>query len=792
VTSQSDTLLEGLRVLDLAGEPAAMTGRILADLGAQVIRVEGPGGDPLRNVPPFDKSGGSLRFAVWNVGEQLLEVDGPDDERLTQLVGEADIVIDTPGWPGTLHLDPGTAPHAVWVSVSPFGTQGPRSRWRASDLGVMASTANMYCTGDPDRAPIRCTEPTAWAHTGPEAAMAALTAVASGRPQFVDVSAQEVVMIASMGHVARSSRTGNKGKRSGANIGVTREIWKCADGFVSFGLRGGKARVANMQTITRLVEEDGIDAPSLSGRDWTTYDHTKLSPEELQDISAPVATYFERHGMAELYEIAVETNLMLAPANSPKELVESRQLESRDFFTQVDGIGLIPRTFLHVTSPGDDVAQPGANSSGVPAKSAASAFVGRDKKANYGNATGTSDPTAPAWAGTTIVEVGTGAAGPIAVRYFAEHGARVIRIESKTRPDFLRTYGSNGPFGLEGSDMFDSLNVGKLGITLNLKHPDGVAIAKKLIGVSDAVAENYAPRAMKGFGLDYASLVKDKRDLVMISSCLQGQTGPHRDYPGFGGQGSALGGYNILTGWPDREPIGPYGTITDSLAPRFVATALAAGLLFHRRTGKGVYLDVSQVEAAVYSLSPWIADFTANDEIYVRQGNRSVRFAPHGAFPCAGEDRWVAIACSDDMDWSKLASVFGIDGADAGLYGSFGSRQESADEVEKMISEWTSEREAADIAEALQQVGVEAVPVADMFDGFADEQLRFRGHFVELVHPLMGECFYERNGFRLSNGDGGYSRTSPTLGEHNEYVLGEILGMGPAEMKRLEEDGVLQ
>ena len=150
--------------------------------------------------------------------------------------------------------------------------------------------------------------------------------------------------------------------------------------------------------------------------------------------------------------------------------------------------------------------------------------------------------------------------------------------------------------------MFDSVNVGKLGVTLNLKHPEGVALAKRLIGWADAVAENFAPRAMRGFGLDYASLAVEKPDLVMVSSCLQGQTGPHKDYPGFGGQGSALGGYNLLTGWPDREPVGPFGTITDSLAPRFVASALAAGLLYRRRTGRGVHLDVAQVEAAVFSL----------------------------------------------------------------------------------------------------------------------------------------------------------------------------------------------
>src|SRR5256885_4669383 len=205
----------------------------------------------------------------------------------------------------------------------------------------------------------------------------------------------------------------------------------------------------------------------------------------------------------------------------------------------------------------------------------------------------------PAWAGTKILELGSGAAGPIATRYFAEHGATVIRIESPSRPDFLRVYalGPSNPHGLEGSGLFDGPNPGKLSVTLNLKHPEGVALARRLVAWSDAVAENFAPKAMRGFGLDYDSLVTDKPDLVMVSACLNGQTGPHRDYPGFGGQGAALSGYNALTGWPDREPVGPFGTITDSLSPRFVATALAAGLLYRRRTGRGIYLDVSQVEA---------------------------------------------------------------------------------------------------------------------------------------------------------------------------------------------------
>ncbi|MGH9018898.1 MAG: CaiB/BaiF CoA transferase family protein, partial [Acidimicrobiales bacterium] len=400
----------------------------------------------------------------------------------------------------------------------------------------------------------------------------------------------------------------------------------------------------------------------------------------------------------------------------------------------------------------------------------------------------------PAWSGTKLLEFGTGAAGPIAVRYFAEHGATVVRIESRSRPDFLRTYGNGpgNPCGLEGSDMFDALNVGKLSVTLNLKHPEGVALAKRLVQWTDAVAENFAPRAMRGFGLDYGALAAQKPDLVMVSSCLQGQTGPHKDYPGFGGQGSALGGYNLLTGWPDREPVGPFGTITDSLAPRFVATALAAGLLYRRRTGRGVHLDVAQVEAAVYSLSPWIADYVVNGTTGIRQGNRSDRAVPHGAFPCAGDDRWVALSCTDDADWWRLTDLMGTDDATARRLARLDARQAAVDEVEALVGAWTATRDAAEVAATLQGAGLEAVPVADLGDAHGDPQLAHRGHVVTLTHPCMGDCGYERNGFRLSDAPAGYDRTSPLLGEHNDMVLGEILGLSAAERRRLLDDGVLE
>src|SRR6478672_3874089 len=482
----------------------------------------------------------------------------------------------------------------------------------------MAASGNLYCTGDPDRAPVRCHEPAGYNHSAAEAAFAALTGLASGRPQRVDVSAQEVVAVANMATPARFPISGFRGTRRGANIGKTREIWPTEDGFVSFGLRGGKARVPSLETLTRLVDTDALRA-----MDWSTFSPNTADDETLRSIETDVAAFFAQHTMSELYAIACETNLMLAPINSPAEILASEQLAARRFWSELPDARRLPTSFV--------TARSAAVADGPPP---APPTVGRG-----------------AWSGTNIIELGSGAAGPIATRYFAEQGATVLRIESKSRPDFLRVYalGPSNPHGLEGAPMFDGLNPAKRDVLFNLKHPKAVDLVRRLVVEwADAVAENFAPRAMKGFGLDYDALAVHKPDLVMVSACLNGQTGPHKDYPGFGGQGSALAGYNFLTGWPDREPVGPHGTITDSLAPRFVATALAAGLLYRRRTGHGVHLDVSQVEAAIYSLSPWLLDFQTRGEARSRAGNANPRARFHGVLACEPEevdgavveDRW--------------------------------------------------------------------------------------------------------------------------------------------------------
>jgi benzylsuccinate CoA-transferase BbsF subunit len=399
------------------------------------------------------------------------------------------------------------------------------------------------------------------------------------------------------------------------------------------------------------------------------------------------------------------------------------------------------------------------------------------------------------FSGLKILEFGGGAAGPFGTRYFADHGATVVRVESRQRPDFIRLLRltPDTAAGVDSSHMFAMVNPNKYGVALNMNHPKGPEIARRLARWADVVAENFAPKAMAKWGLDYPSLAAIKPDLIMISTCLNGQTGPDRNYPGFGGQGSAIAGFNHLTGWPDREPLGPYGTITDSLSPRFVALLVASALLHRRRTGQGQYIDLSQVEAGVVCLSEAILTYAATGEALGRAGNRSRHAAPHGAFRCApkdgDDDRWVAIAVHDDADWQRLRRAMGDPpwAADA-RFATTDGRLAHVDVLEAHLTEWTRPRSAEDIMAMLQAAGVEAGVVENFEDLTRDPQLAHRRHFREVQHPVIGTHLCETNGTRFSRTPEEIRMPAPCLGEHSEYVYRELLGMSAEEYAALEAD----
>ena len=399
------------------------------------------------------------------------------------------------------------------------------------------------------------------------------------------------------------------------------------------------------------------------------------------------------------------------------------------------------------------------------------------------------------FAGTTVLEFGGGAAGPVATRYFADHGATVIRVESRRRPDFLRLLRltPDSPGGLDGAHHFAVLNANKLSVALDLSRPEGVGVARRLALWADAVAENFAPGAMAKWGLDYASLVKERPDLVMISTCLNGQTGPERHYPGFGGQGSALAGFNHLTGWPDREPVGPFGTITDSLSPRFAALLLATALLHRRWTGQGQHVDLAQVEGGIVCLTESMIGHAANGEVLTRMGNRSRHEAPHGVFPCAGKERWVAIVVHDDEDWRRLIAAIGAPAwATDASFATAAGRLARVEDLERRLAAWTAGQEATGVAQRLQAAGVDAGPVEDFADLHEDPQLAHRGHFRDVEHAVIGRHPVETHAMRFSAMEPRIEAPAPLLGEHTEHVLRELLGISAEEYARLSDAGVLE
>jgi benzylsuccinate CoA-transferase BbsF subunit len=398
------------------------------------------------------------------------------------------------------------------------------------------------------------------------------------------------------------------------------------------------------------------------------------------------------------------------------------------------------------------------------------------------------------FAGLKILELGAGAAGPVATRYFADRGATVVRIESAKRPDFLRMIHltADDPHGLDGSPMFILMNPNKQSVAVNMSMPEGVAVVKRLVGWADVVSENFSPKAMAKWGLDYAALSSDHPDLIMLSSCLFGQTGPQRMYPGFGGQGAALAGFNHLTGWPDRGAVGPYGTITDSLSPRYVALLIATALYHRKRTGQGQYIDVSQIETAVYSLSEMIVRYSARGEVIERRGNASECAAPHAVYPCRGDDRWIAVAVFDDGAWRALCDEMGAaDLAADRRFATAAGRNRHGDEIDDRIAAWTRTFDAHELMRRLQAAGVEAGAVQSFDDLLGDPQLAERNHFETLPHDLLGDMLFERDAIRFGDGPPRLHSAGPNLGQHTRFILGDVLGLSADEIEALVERDVL-
>jgi len=352
--------LSGIRILDLTHEPGFLAGKVLGDLGADVVKVEPPEGDPARRRPPFwggtADADRSLLWLALNTSKRgiTLAVDrSRGRELLLALAERADVLLESEapgslqarglGWE-TLHA---RNRRLVLCSLTPFGQTGPRAGWRGSDLTAVAASGNLYSTGDPDRAPVRCSLPVSYYHGGLEAAVGVVFALlardTTGEGQHVDVALQAAMVMPSIGTAAMFRMTGQRGARVGAFMSagrtVQREIWPCQDGFVSFALRGGPARVPGLIAMVAYMDEHGMASERLRAVDWKTYNHNLLTQAEVDALTREFGAFFATKTMAELYRAACERNLMLAPVNTAREIVASEQLAARQFLVEVDNPG---------------------------------------------------------------------------------------------------------------------------------------------------------------------------------------------------------------------------------------------------------------------------------------------------------------------------------------------------------------------------------------------------------------------------------------------------------------------
>jgi len=406
-------------------------------------------------------------------------------------------------------------------------------------------------------------------------------------------------------------------------------------------------------------------------------------------------------------------------------------------------------------------------------------------------------PPAPprALAGLKVVEFAVYAAGPMVGKHLGEHGATVIRVESRSRPDGFRVhyppYKDNVP-GLNRTGSFALFNDSKLGITLNLKAPRGREIAHRLVRWADVLIENFVPGVMERNGLDYSTCAALNPGLIYLSSCNMGQTGPKAHQRGFGSQLTSQSGFTYLTGYPDGDPMLLFGPYIDFIAVGFGLIAVLAALDYRRRTGRGVYIDLAQYEAGLQFIIPALLDYEVNGRVMTRLGNRSPHAAPHGVYPCRGDDRWCAIAVCSEDEWRALCRAVGHpEWAEDPRFRSLEARKAHEDELDALLSRWTAERTPREVMEVLQGAGVRAGAVNRLSDLFSDPQLLYRRVWRELPHAELGTFHYEAPPFILSETPAEL-RPSPLLGEHNLLVYRDILGCSEEEVHALVAEGVIE
>jgi crotonobetainyl-CoA:carnitine CoA-transferase CaiB-like acyl-CoA transferase len=813
--AENERPLAGVTILDLSDDATVFGARLLAELGADVVRIEGLHGDSVRTRGPFlhDKPGSerSLAHLLFNAGKRSVAVDWAAPEArsaLLRIAADCDAVIAP--LRQTVELRAlltaiGAAPNAPGIVDVVFRRHAPGEE--ATDLIGTAAGGLLGLNGFPDDPPNYPAGELGYKELSLAAAEAALALVmerrGGNRPGRVTVSLQEAVNFTTI-QTANANWLHWQGRVPSRNTPLSPfTTHKAADGeWVSFTIHP-----PNWPRYADWVRRD-LQTEELASEDWSNGAYRAQHIRELAAFTARLCAMYDRKA---LIDEGQRRGLLVLPVNSVAQIAEDPHLRARGFFAtvaipQLGETITLPRTaFLsnahdshlapapELGADTEDVLSHlgGLSQAEIDALFAAGHVAGprSPREARGHNALPAARPQTPPHQplkGVRILDFCWAIAGPLGTRLLADLGADVIKVESEYRLDPIRQIGVQPPGiapGWNTNGQFNDCNTNKRAMTLNLNTPEGIAIARRLAATADVVTSNYTPDRLDRWGLGYEALRALKPNIIVANWAVMGIRGPNAGWRSYGSGIVAMCGLSDLTGFPGREPIG-LGTLhTDFTVPYFAAMQVMAALLHRERTGQGQYVELSQYESSVHLLDTELAEYLNNGNTPGRNSNRSRRMSPHGVFPASGEDRWVAIACRDDADWARLRSVPGLAQLNA-----VPDRFAENERVEAILDGWTRTRDREAAAAELQAAGVPASAVLDLADLLSNPATRGNYRDVPLpagVTALVQEEPITWDGERLP------IVRAPLWGEHTEEILRTELGYSDDEIVAFAANNVL-
>ena len=797
MTTATDAPLHGLRVVETTNQRGAFAGRLLADLGADVLLVEPPGGVTSRTPPPGDEQDLPVAFLWRHANKRSTTADLSTADgvaALRRLLAEADVWLDghTPAELDAYGLSPAALsaefPELIVTTVSAFGHTGPYRDFPATDGVVEAMAGMMFKAGVAHKPPLLPPTPLATDIAGVIAAVSSLLAIEhkarNGNGQVVDVAVMSAAAATTDWSYPNASISRNMGSpyaevRQGG--GFLYPIFRCQDGWI------------------RMIV--------LSPRQWQSLWDWLGQPEEWADPHWE--QFINRLGVAELlcdtYEaffadknmldICVEAQargIVCTPLLTVPEVLRDSHFDARGTFIETDIAPnvrtVVPSGFYEIngTRYGPRQPAPVADASADPAFSMPRLEL---QSTEDDLAAATEAPGRPL-AGVRVLDFGIGGVGVEAGRLLAEYGADVIKVESRVYPDFIRMV-----MGTETSPSFASSNRSKRSLGINLKTDRGRELMCELVRRSDVLIENSATGMLDGLGLGAEQCHELNPDLIMVSSQLLGSHGPNASWIGYGPSTQPYGGLLHLWDYADDDPPAANTTIfPDHLAGRLCALAAVAGLVGRRRGLRGGRWEVAQVEAVINMVGEHYVRETLQPGSAGPCGNRRPDGAPWGPFPCADEDAWCIITVEDDHQWAELRSEMGDpDWANASGYSTGAARCAAAAEIDARIAEWTRTRNADELAEALRSRGIPAGKMQNGAGLLDDPHLQARGwDEIAIDQPGVGPMSLEGPAFLASAMDLPYTAPAPGLGQHTDEIAGELLGLTESQIDALVEEGVLE